>query len=53
LYAAFEKTKLNIYTVNTKTGSVENIPIALDLPVEFHLAKIQMRSQYQEEVIQA
>jgi dipeptidyl aminopeptidase/acylaminoacyl peptidase len=30
--AAFEKTKIKFYTVNTKTGSVENIPIALDLP---------------------
>jgi len=29
---AFQKTKFKIYSVNTKTGTVENIPIALDLP---------------------
>jgi hypothetical protein len=31
---AFEKTKFKFYNVNTKTGRVENIPIALDLPGE-------------------
>jgi dipeptidyl aminopeptidase/acylaminoacyl peptidase len=30
--SAFEKTKRRLYTVNTKTGSVENIPVPLDLP---------------------
>jgi len=29
---AFEKTKFKLYSVNTKTGTVENIPMTLDLP---------------------
>ncbi|HEX6170522.1 MAG TPA: S9 family peptidase [Chitinophagaceae bacterium] len=29
---AFEKTKFKLYSVNTKTGTVENISISLDLP---------------------
>lgn len=29
---AFNKMKFKLYSVNTKTGAVENIPIALDLP---------------------
>jgi len=29
---AFEKTRYKLYSVNTKTGATENIPMALDLP---------------------
>ncbi len=29
---AFDKTKFKLYSVNTKTGATENVPIALDLP---------------------
>ena len=29
---AFEKMKFKLYSVNTKTGAVENIPMTLDLP---------------------
>ena len=50
--SAFEKTKVKFYSVNTKTGSAEIYSdTQLDLPGGIHLAKIQMRSHYQEEVI--
>jgi dipeptidyl aminopeptidase/acylaminoacyl peptidase len=29
---AFDKMKFKLYSVNTKTGATENVPIALDLP---------------------
>lgn len=36
---AFDKTKFKLYSVNTKTGATENVPIALDLPGGFAFSK--------------